>query len=168
VGIIVAVFLRRPPSQGQPKTQVSKISVRVSRDNAKAFVEAYEARSKTSEEMKSLLEKAQKGKIQRRQYKVQRRALELRCDTLSKQINDLKATFRDTGGNMANLVKQLDVAETELSKIQASIQRTEVRRRTGELPLEQYKQVLDELRLKSERAESTVHGILLRIREETR
>jgi septal ring factor EnvC (AmiA/AmiB activator) len=112
--------------------------------------------------------RAQKGRIPRRQYKVQRRALELRYDSLSKHIAELKATFRRAGGNYANLVKQLDASQTELSKIEANIRNTEARHRTGELNIEQYKQALDDLRKRREKTESTVNGILLRLREEIR
>jgi chromosome segregation ATPase len=83
--------------------------------------------------LRSLIERAQKGKIKERQYKVQRRALELRRESLSKQIADLKAIFRSVGGNYANLVKQLDAAETELNKIEVNLRNAEARRRTGEL-----------------------------------
>jgi hypothetical protein len=168
VGIVVGAFLRRPKPQAPQKMQVPKLSANFSRDHVKAFVEAYEERRRISEELKSLVARAQKGKIPRRQYKVQRRALELRYDSLSKNITELKATFRNAGGNYANLVKQLDASETELSKIEANTRNTESRYRTGELALEQYKQALDDLRKRREKAESTVNGILLRLREEIR
>ena len=168
VGIVATVFLRRPKTKAPPKGQVPKLSARVSKDNVKAFTEAYEERSRVSQEIKVLVERAQKGKMPRRQYKVQRRALELRYDSLSKNITELKAAFRSAGGNYANLAKQLDAAETELSKIEANIRNAEARQRTGELPLEKYKQTLDDLKQRKEKAESTVNGILLRLREEIR
>jgi len=168
VGIVVGAFLRRPKPHAPPKMQVPKLSASFSRDHVRAFVEAYEERSKISQELKSLVARAQKGKIPRRQYKVQRRALELRFDSLSRQINELKAAFRNAGGNYANLVKQLDATETELNKIEANIRNAEARHRTGEIPLEEYKQTLDDLRKRKEKAESTINGILLRLREEIR
>lgn len=169
VGIVVGAFLQRRPKKPQAaKMQAPKLSARFSRDHIRAFTEAYEERSRISQELKALVARAQKGKIPRRQYKVQRRALELRHDSLTKQITELKATFRAAGGNYATLVKQLESAETELSKIEANIRSVEARHRTGELPLEDYKRALDDLAKRREKAESSVNGILLRLREEIR
>lgn len=169
VGIVIGAFMQRRKPHTQPKAQVgSKVSTSFSRDNIKSFVDAYEERNRISEEVKSLILRAQKGRIPRRQYKVQRRALELRSDSLSKQINDLKASFRNAGGNPANLVKQLDASEAELNKIDASMRNAEARRRTGELPLEEHKQTMEDLRKRREKSESNINGILLRIREEIR
>ena len=168
VGVVVGTFLRRPKPKATTKSQAPKASASFSRDNVKTFVEGYEERNKISEELKSLMARAQKGNIPRRQYKVQRRALELRHDSLSKHIDELKATFRSKGGNYANLTKQLDASESELQKIEANIRNTEARHRSGELPLEDYKQAIDALRKRKEKTESTVNGILLRLREEIR
>ena len=112
--------------------------------------------------------KVQKGKIPRRQYKVQCRALELRSSSLSKQIIELKAKFRNAGGNYANLTKQLDNSEAYVSKIEGDIRYTKTRHRAGELPTEKYKHALDDLRKRKEKAEATINTILIKLREESR
>jgi len=168
VGVVVVALMRRPKPQAQPKVQAPKVSGVFNRDNVRVFIEAYEERGRVSEELKALISRAQKGKIPRRQYKVQRRALEIRYDSLSKNIAESKASFRNAGGNYANLVKQLDAAEADLSKIEVNLRNADARRRTGELSIEEHKQTTEDLRKRQEKAESAVNGILLRIREEIR
>jgi len=173
VGSVAIVFMRRRPKSAKTakpqRIAVPKLTGgRLSSDQVKAFVEAYEEKNRLSSEIKLLISRAQKGRIPRRQYKVQRRALELRSSSLSKSIADLKVVFRSTGGNYADLVKQLDAAESELNKADGSIRNAEARQRTGELPLEEYKKSIPDLQKRKEKAESTISGILLRLREEIR
>ena len=112
--------------------------------------------------------RAKKGKIPRRRYKVQRRSLEARLDNISKNIAGLKKTFRSAGGVYANLARQLDVAEAELVEAETNIRTIEVRHRRGALPLESYKRSLADYQRRKEKAEATINGILLRLREEIR
>jgi hypothetical protein len=66
------------------------------------------------------------------------------------------------------LIRQLDVAETELVEVEADTRNSEVRHRRGELPLEAYKKSLADYQRRKEKAETTINGILLRLREELR
>ena len=173
VGSIIVVFNRRRPKTSKP-TKPERIAVpkltrgRLGPDQIKTFVDAHDEKNKISSEIKLLVDRAQKGRIPRRQYKVQRRALELRRDSLSKNIVELKAMFRSAGGNYADLIRQLDTAEAELYRVEANMRSAEARRATGELPLEEYKKSVADLQRRKEKAESAISGILLRLREETR
>lgn len=171
VGSVVVLFTRRPkakPSKS-PKIAVPKITGgKLGSEQVKTFVDAYEERSRLYSEVKTLTQRAQKGKMPRRQYKVQRRALELRIGTLSKTIAELKPTFSLAGGNYADLTRQLDSAEREVNSVETNLRIAEARQKTGELALEDYKKSTSELNQRKEKAESKINGILLRLREETR
>jgi hypothetical protein len=168
VGVVVAAFLQRPRSKMPSKTPSRKSSVAFSRDRARTFLEVYDERSRVSDEIKSLVEKANRGQMPRRQYKVQRRALELRSDALSKQIAEMKVMFRNAGGNYANLIKQLDIAEADVSNTTANIRSVIARHRKGKIPMDEYKQTLSDLRKRKEKAESAVGDILQKLRQEIR
>jgi hypothetical protein len=99
---------------------------------------------------------------------VQRRTLETRLDTVSRNIVELKRVFRSAGGVYSDLVRQLDVAEAELVEVERGIRNSEIRHRRGELPLEAYKKSLADYQRRKEKAEATINGILLRLREELR
>jgi chromosome segregation ATPase len=143
-----------------------KALVGLSPDHVRKFTEAYSEKNRIALELESLEARAQKGKIPRRRYKVQRRALEVRADTLSKNIAALKKTFRSAGGIYADLVRQLDLAEVELVEVETNIRTIEVRHGRGELPLEGYKRQFADYQRRMEKAEATINGILLRLREE--
>jgi septal ring factor EnvC (AmiA/AmiB activator) len=104
----------------------------------------------------------------RRRYKVQKRTLENRIDGISNNISELKKLFRSAGGNYANLVRQLDVAEAELAEVETNTRNIEVRHRKGALPLDAYKKAKTDYERRKEKAEASINGILLRLREETR
>jgi hypothetical protein len=168
VGTVVLAVWRRPKASAPVRVAVQKASVSLSPDNVLAFSEAYEEKSRVASELKLLEARAQKGKIPRRRYKVQRRTLEVRVDALSKSIADLKSVFRSAGGVYADIVRQLDIAEVELVEVETNLRTVEVRYGRGELPLEAYKKELADYQKRKEKAETTVNGILLRLREEIR
>ena len=168
IGCAVVAFWRRPKTSSPLRIAAPEASVVLSPDHVRAFVEAYDDKSRVLSELKNLEVRAQKGKIPRRRYKVQKRTFEVRLDGIAKSIVDLKKIFRSAGGVYAGLVRQLDVAETELVEIETNLRTTEVRHRRGEFPLESYKKALSDYKRRKEKAEATINGILLRLREEIR
>jgi hypothetical protein len=168
VGSIAVAFWRRPKPSAPLRIGVPKLPIGLSSDHVRAFTEAYEEKNRITSELKFLDIRAQKGKIPRRRYKVQRRTLEVRFDALSRNIAELKEIFRSAGGNYADLIRQLDVAETELNEVETNIRSVEARHRRGELSLEEYKKFLADYQRRKEKAETAINGILLRLREEIR
>jgi chromosome segregation ATPase len=99
---------------------------------------------------------------------VQRKTLEVRFDALSRNIAELKEIFRSASGIYADLIRQLDAAEIELNEVETNTRSVEAHHRRGELSLEEYKKFLTDYQRRKEKAETTINGILLRLREETR
>jgi hypothetical protein len=168
IGTIVLIVRRRPKTAAPRRVAATKASVGLSPDHVRSFTDGYSEKTRLTSELKTIEERAQKGKIPRRRYKVQRRNLEVRLDNISKTLSELKRTFRSAGGVYADLVRQLDAAEVELVEVETNIRTSEVRHRRGELPLEAYKKALADSQRRKEKAEATINGILLRLREEIR
>jgi len=166
VGSIIVSIWRRPKAGAPKRAAVPRLSAGLSPDNVRAFTEAYEERTRITQELRILHARAQKGKIPRNYYKSQRKTLELRVNALSKNINQLKENFRSAGGAYANLIRQLDTAENELSKARTKIRNAETQHKTGEMPIEDYKIALAEYQQQKEKLEQQINGILLRLREE--
>jgi chromosome segregation ATPase len=130
------------------------------------FTDAFEEKKQLKAEIKAMDARAQKGKIPRRQYKVQRKAIEVRLETLARNINKIKDALR-TSSSYADLVKQLDSAEEDLSDAEQNIKKLESGQSTGEISLENYKKNIGDAQKRRDKAESTINGILLRLREKT-
>ncbi len=165
--LLIAVWKRSKASIPM-QIETSEAYLRLNSEQVRAFTEAYDEKSRLNSELRTLEIRAQKGKIPRRRYKVQKRTLEVRLGNISKNITDLKKTFRGAGGNYANLVRQLDVAEAELVEVETKTRNIEIRHRKGSLPLDAYKKAQMDYQRRKEKAEATINGILLRLREETR
>jgi hypothetical protein len=168
VGCVILAVWRRPKASAPLRIAAPAASIGLSPDHIRDFTEAYEDKHRLTSELRALESRAQKGKIPRRRYKVQKSTLDVRLDAISKNIAELKKIFRSAGGNYANLVRQLDIAEVELVEFETDIRTIEVRHRKGELPLEAYKKSLAGYEQRKEKAEATINGILLRLREEIR
>lgn len=159
--------VKAPPTKAVA-VSVPTVAVRVTPETLRSFVNAYEEKRKILSEMKSLEAAVGKGRIPRRRYKVQRKTLETRLATIERNLSELKLKLRSAGGRYANLMRQLEVAETEINEVEEDIRSIESRHRRGELTLEAYRRLLTEYQRRKEKAETTIDGILLRLREESR
>jgi len=143
-------------------------ALRISSEDLRQFVEAYEEKRRTSSVLEALETKARKGKIPRRRYKIRKKTLESRILSLNKRIAELKERIRGAGARYADAIGQLEVAETELETVEMDIQRIEARYRRGEVSRSAYRKLLEEYNKRKEKAIVTIDGVLLRFSEEIR
>ncbi len=164
VGCAVAIVWKRP--EAPVGVAVSAVAMKLRPEYIRSFVEAYEEKRKTTFEIESLENRVRKGKIPRRRYKVQRKTLETRLTTLSRNLTESKEKMHAAGGQYAELMQQLEIAETEINEVEANMKSIESRHSRGELSLEAYRKLLSDYQRRKERANTTIDGILLRLREE--
>lgn len=189
IGCVVAVFyIRRKPGEKEPVASKTEkyaqkqrlitssqqmeestlvTSKTITSESLREFTDAYEEKKQLNAELKAMDARAQKGKIPRRQYKVQRRSIEIRLETLERNINKIKDALRSSS-NYADLVNQLDSAEKDLSDAEENIKKLETGQSTGEISIETYKKNIGDFQKRRDKAESTINGILLRLREKAR
>jgi hypothetical protein len=164
IGCVVIIVIRRP--KGLTALSIPTAATRLRPDYLKSFLNSYEEKMKIMAEMDSLEEKARKGRIPRQRYKIQRKTLETRYDTLSKGLVEYKENLRAAGGHYASLMRELEVTEIELDDVETNLKSIDARHNRGELPLEGYRKLLGDYERRKEKAETTIDGILLRLREE--
>jgi uncharacterized protein YlxW (UPF0749 family) len=146
------------------RTEPAKGTLKTTRELVHKFVDDYESRQEISSEMDALDLKAQKGKLPRHQYKVQRHALETRYEMLTRSLNESKEVFKNSLA-YADLIKQLDLAEENLNEAVSEVKKLETQHKTGEITIEEYKENIDDYQREKDKAEREVNGILLRLRE---
>lgn len=159
IGSIIAFAWQRP------KAPVSVSVVLVPRKTLNEFVETYEDKKKILSELEQIKRKARKGKISRRRYKVRKITLENRLSSLSKKLADLQRGIMSGGAKYADMMRRLEVAETELDNIEADIRRIEVRFKRGEISAQTYRRLLEGDLQRREKARITIDGLILRLRE---
>jgi len=164
VGCAMAVVWKRPKSA--ISVTVPKIAVGVRSRDIRSFVDAYEKKRKIILEFESLKIRVRRGKVPRSRYKVRRRTLETQLNALSRSLTDLKEKLQAAGGRYRDLMRRLEVAETEISGVEANIESIEARHRRGELSLEAYRKLLADCEGRKDKAETTINEILIRLREE--
>jgi hypothetical protein len=168
VGCVVAVVALRRPKVPTKVSAVVTATAKFGPDFLRSFVETYEEKKKILLELESLESRVQKGRIPRRRFKVRSKTLETRLNTLDNNLADAKNRIRAVGGKYAEWMLQLEVAESEISEVAASIKNAEAMHNRGELSLEAYRKRIAAIEHQKEEAGNTINGILLRLREETR
>jgi hypothetical protein len=164
VGCTVAIVWKRP--KAPERVSVPIVGMRLRPEYIKSFIDAHEEKKKIIFDIESLENRVRKGKIPRRRYKVQRKTLETRLSTLSRNLTEFKEKMRAAGGQYIELMQQLEIAETEINEVEANIKSIESRHSRGELSLEAHRKLLSDYQRRKERADTTINGILLRLREE--
>jgi len=162
-GVLVAAWrLYQPPPAAPLPTAI--ITVRA--EDLNSFVNRYDEKRRLLRETESLEAAARKGKIPRRQYKVRKMTIDSRLTSLSRDLAALRDKLQAAGPRYAELMRQLEVAETDLEGVKADIGRTEIRYRRGEISAAAYHKLLEDSYRRRDRAQTTIDGVLLRLREE--
>ena len=167
VGSVIAAVAWKT-SKSQSRAYVPTGAVKLNPEHLRSFVDGYEEKQKILSEMESLETRVQKGKIPRGRYKVRRRMLEARLATLSRSLGEFKEKMHAAGGQYSEFMRQLEVAETEINDAEANVKSVEARHNRGEISLEAYRKLLGDYKHRKDDAETSINGILLRLREETR
>lgn len=157
----IALFWRAPKVPRVPTIPVPPKDIR-------RFVDIYEKKTRRLRELESIEKQALKGKISRRQYKVRKRALENRISVTSRNLASLREKLSAAGQKYADMMRQVEVAETRLMGAEADIRRLETRYQNGEISKEAYRRLLNEYNRRRDGARTTIDGVLLRLREEIR
>ena len=158
---VIALLWQAPKPPSVPVIPVSPKALR-------SFLDTYERKTRTIRELEMLEQQVRKRKVPRRRYKVRKSALDSRLSVLSKDLTGLREEIRKAGSRYVNAMRQIEVAETELEESEAAIRRIELRYRRREISKGTYRSLLEEYNRRKERAETTIDGILLRLREEIR
>jgi len=163
VGALVGAWrmYQPPPTAPLPSAVVS-----VRAEDLRSFVNYYDEKRRLSKEAEALDAAARKGKIPRRQYKVRKTTIDGRLAALSRDLAASRDKLRTAGPRYADLMRQLEVAESEMQGAEAEITRAEARYHRGDLSAQAYHNVLETAYRRRDKAQTTVDGALLRLREE--
>jgi len=163
IGAIVGAWQVARPTVAPLPTAI--IGIRA--EELRRFVDFYDEKRHFQREIESLDAQARRGKIPRRRYKVRKMSIESRLASLSRDLKALEEKIRMAGPRYTGLMRQIEVAETELEGVEADINRTEIRYRRGEISPAAYNKLLEDAYKRRDRAKTAIDGVLLRLREET-
>ena len=167
VGSVVVMIWKRPRAPSGIALPSTTRGGALHPEDARAFVDAYEEKMKIEGEIDALEARVQKGRIPRRRYKVQKKTLETRMSALDRTLAETGGKMHTVGGHYSDLMRQLEVAETEIDEAEGNIRSIEARQTRGEISLETYHKLLGDYERRKDRAITATRGILLRLREET-
>jgi hypothetical protein len=159
---------QQPTPQQEAAVYEIKTGQQITPDIIRGFLAAYDDRTQLYNELRTLESRAQKGKLPRRQYKVQKNSISMRMDGLTRSLERTKAVFRGAGGSYVDLIRQLDLAEADLAEADQNISALEQRQSRGEISLGAYKKNISDYQKMRSKAESAINGILLRLHEKIR
>lgn len=149
---------------GTPKT-IAAPTIQVPSKDLKSFVDNYEDKTTVESELENLEDRLKKGKIPRRRYKVRKKMLEGRLSTINRNLSTLRGTIRSSGSKYSRLMNDLEIAEANLECAEQDMQRVKSRYARGKISKSAYGKLLEEYESRIEDAETTIDGVLLRLRE---
>jgi hypothetical protein len=167
VGVLVVIVSAFAILWRAPKPSTAMV-IPVPPDDLRKFVNVYEEKIRIKSELESMESRLRKGKISRRRYKVRKKMLDGRLSTISRDLSSLHNSIRSAGPKYANMMRQIEMAEANLEGAERDIQRVENRYRRNQVSKGAYGKLMDEYKRRSQDAESTIDGIILRLKAEIR
>ena len=129
------------------------------------LVRAYERRMRLRGELESLREALRTRRISRRKFKTRSKAITDELSRLDREVSDLMSRLREAGGVISELIRDLEVAESELQSIERDLRSLEARYVRKEIGSEAYRRLLREYRRREDRARTAIREALLRLKE---
>ncbi|UCE15922.1 MAG: hypothetical protein JSV12_08720 [Candidatus Bathyarchaeota archaeon] len=166
IGVLAVIVAAIVALWRAPKPAVPTVPVPIK--DLQSFVNKYGEKTRILRELELTERQARRGKISRRRYRVRKRALESRLSVLARDLTGLRQKIRTAGPRDADIMRQIEVAETELEGVGTDIRRVETRYRHGEISTEAYRRLLHGYQRRRDRAKTTIDSALLRLREEMR
>jgi hypothetical protein len=163
IGVLAAVVAAIATLWRAPKPAV--LIVTVPPKDLQSFVNTYGEKTRILRDLELIEQQARRGKISRRRYRVRKRSLESRLSVLSRDLTGLRERIRTAGTRYADIMRQIEVAETELEGVETDIRRVEARYRRREISTEAYRRLLKGYNRRRDRAKTTIDSALLRLRE---
>ncbi|MFQ5999791.1 MAG: hypothetical protein ACE5J6_03335, partial [Candidatus Bathyarchaeia archaeon] len=134
--VCAIIFLWRAPKP--PPVPITPVPL----EDLKSFVDAYEEKARILLELESMEQRLRKGRIPRRRYKVRKKMLDGRLFSLSRDLTALQGKIRAAGPRYADIMRQIEVAETMLEGAKADTRKIEARYRRGEISKGAYRRLL--------------------------
>ncbi|MFQ6075207.1 MAG: hypothetical protein ACE5Z5_03590, partial [Candidatus Bathyarchaeia archaeon] len=167
VGLILSVIgalvvferSRRPPTPPMPAEVVEAL---------RAFIEVCSERMALGSELESLEADLGRRRIRKGEYNRRTRRIKRQLNRLNRESDKLKRRLRGAEPRYADAVSRMEVAEAEVGAMKEEIRRIESGYRAGRISRDAYDKLRDTYRRRIERARSTIDGILMRLRAETR
>jgi hypothetical protein len=166
VAIVGIVAFLWQTVRAAPAAVIVSTTLQIHPEELRNYVKTYEEITKLQRERESLETRARRGKIPRRLYRVRSRTLESRISLLSRDLATLREKIRSAGPRYSGMMRQIEVANTELQAVEADIERTEARYKRGEISAVAYHKLLEDYLKRKDRAQTNIDGVLLRLREE--
>ena len=129
------------------------------------FIRAYERKFTLMDERSSLREAREEGRISREKYRRRVRAINRELAELDKRISSLIPELREAGGLVAEMVSNIEKAESQLESVERDIRNLRARYLRKEIGKRAYEDLLRECRRREDRARTTIREALLRLRE---
>lgn len=166
VGISLAVVcsligfqrLRKP---GKPSEAVSM-------DALRSYVEVVDERTTLRLDMESLDEDLNRDRIRRHDYRRRVRQINQDVQSLDKELEGLKQKVRAIGPRYAEIVRRVEVAESEYDSARSSVIKLQTTYREGRVSKDAYVRLSEDLHKRMDRAKTVIEGITIGLREEIR
>lgn len=163
VAIVCSVLVIRRRGRA-PTPRLSEKNLQVLR----AFIETCSERAALRSELKSSEENFDMGKMRKKEYKRRQGILQQQLRDLDRQFVLLKRNVQSMEPRFKEVVRQIEVAETEIESARLNISKLKTQYRSGSLSKESYEKLRGDYERRFDRAQTAIDDAILRLRGEIR
>jgi chromosome segregation ATPase len=132
------------------------------------FVNLQDQRNELNQELEKRDEQLLQGVISRREYQRRRRFIEKRLNELNRTLSPVKKELSKTSSRYADMIRQIEKAESELEAFRASKFQVRNQYRSGRIVKDAYHSIISDMDKRASKAQETLYSLLITLREEAR
>jgi hypothetical protein len=158
-GAVIAVRERPVPSKATLTGQPQLIN---------RFVELYEEKTSMRLESDKIEEDVNRGAMNRTDYRKRRRTIDLRMNEIDRTLVPVKEQLAASSPRLQDMIRRIERAEAELQNVRTTSADMQSQYRSGRMSRELYDSLSADLVRRKERAQQTIDGVIISLREEIR
>jgi hypothetical protein len=137
-------------------------------DVLSSYVEVVDRRAALRLDMESLDEDLGRDRVRRHDYRRRMRQITQEMQSLDKELEELKPRVRAIGSRYADIVRRVEIAESEYDAARSSVLRLETTYREGKVSRDAYARLREDHYKRMDRAKTLIEGTTISLREEVR
>ena len=155
---LIAVTLKKP----------AKPTIRIPIEKIRKYVDLQDEKNESRHQLERQDEELIRGRISRREHQRRKKTIGIRISELNRNMMPLKNELRKSDARYAEVIRNIEKSESEIEALRMNKFQLRGQYRSGRIIKDAYESLISDIDRKINRAEETLEGLLITLREEAR
>ncbi|MCW4033316.1 MAG: hypothetical protein NWF08_08025 [Candidatus Bathyarchaeota archaeon] len=155
---LVALTLKKP----------AKPALKIPMEKIRKYVDLQDEKNESRHQLEKQDEELIRGRISRREHQRRKKTIGIRISELNRNMMPLKNELRKADNRYAEVIRNIEKSESEIEALRMNRFQLRGQYRSGRIIKDAYESLISDIDRRINKAEETLEGLLITLREEAR